>query len=175
MHQKWICHKDITFEHKNSPNRKRTLVCMCVSVWDEFIRLLLYPFCFRVLYVGWPPTCSCPCFANKNSLIYSFNLTLAYFVTDVSLALNDTIIKGGHHLYPYKAYISPCFNLMMVWELRSWKWLAINRIRTHVLPRLLAARLMNSCVPYIWIFIYLFVTHITIKAIVSVRRHTQQK
>jgi len=37
---------------------------------------------------------------------YSTNLTLAALFSDVCLTLNDTVVEGGHYLYPYKAMMS---------------------------------------------------------------------
>jgi hypothetical protein len=37
---------------------------------------------------------------------YPTNLTLAALFSDVCLTLNDTVVEGGHNLYPYKAMMS---------------------------------------------------------------------
>jgi hypothetical protein len=37
---------------------------------------------------------------------YTTNLALASLFSDVSLTLNETLVEGGHHLYPYKAMMA---------------------------------------------------------------------
>jgi hypothetical protein len=37
---------------------------------------------------------------------FTANLALTSLFSDVTLSLNDTIVEGGHYLYPYKSYMS---------------------------------------------------------------------